>query len=87
MFKSVQEMVGKINQKISSDKNIIQKEKNSDDFNNKIAKILNNPKANDKKGSSYSCKIIDPKNENEIINRQKREASILNIIMTEKVKK
>jgi hypothetical protein len=86
MFKSVQEMVGKINQKISSDKNIIQKEKNSDDFNNKIAKILNNPKANDKKGLSYSCKIIDPKNENEIINRQKREASILNIIMTEKGK-
>ena len=86
MFKSVQEMVGKINQKISSDKNIIQKEKNSDDFNNKIAKILNNPKANDKKGLSYSYKIMDPKNENEIINKQKRETTILNVIMTDKVK-
>ena len=86
MFKSVQEMVGKINQKISSDKNIIQKEKNTDDFNNKMAKILSNPKANDKKGLSYSCKIIDPKNENEIINRQKREATILNVIMTDKGK-
>ena len=47
MSKSVQEMVDKINQKISSDKNIIQKEKNTDDFNNKMAKILSNPKAND----------------------------------------
>ena len=86
MSKSVQEMVDKINQKISSDKNIIQKEKNTDDFNNKMAKILSNPKANDKKGSSYSCKITDPKNENEILNRQKREATILNVIMTDKGK-
>ena len=86
MSKSVQEMVDKINQKISSDKNIIQKEKNTDDFNNKMAKILSNPKANDKKGSSYSCKNMDPKNENEILNRQKREATILNVIMTDKVK-
>ena len=86
MSKSVQEMVDKINQKISSDKNIIQKEKNTDDFNNKMAKILSNSKANDKKGLSYSCKNMDPKNENEIINRQKREATILNVIMTDKVK-
>ena len=86
MSKSVQEMVDKINQKISSDKNIIQKEKNTHDFNNKMAKILSNPKANDKKGLSYSFKIMDPKNENEIINRQKREATILNVIMTDKVK-
>ena len=86
MSKSVQEMVDKINQKISSDKNIIQKEKNTDDFNNKMAKILSNPKANDKKGSSYSCKNMDPKNENEILNRQKREATILNVIMTDQVK-
>ena len=42
-------ILDKINQKISSDKNIIQKEKNTDDFNNKMAKILSNPKANDKK--------------------------------------
>ena len=39
MFKSVQEMVGKINQKISSDKNIIQKEKKIKD--NENDKILN----------------------------------------------
>ena len=51
-----------------------------------MAKILSNPKANDKKGSSYSCKIMDPKNENEILNRQKREATILNVIMTDQVK-
>ena len=37
-----------------------------------MTKILSNPKANDKKELSYSYKIIDPKNENEIINRQKK---------------
>ena len=51
-----------------------------------MTKILSNPKANDKKGLSYSCKIIDPKNENEIINRQKRETTILNATTTEKGK-